>query len=97
MFDFQHKENFEKNLSILIKQFNQFIKKCLFPKSIKLEKNSLASTCRNCGKVNRLLAILKKCNIETYPVTTGIAVAFKYPDAATRILASKVTGILQRC
>ena len=25
------------------------------------------------------------------------SVAFKYPDAATRILASKVTGILQRC
>ena len=37
------KNTFEKNLSILIKQFNQFIKKCLFPKSIKLEKNSLAS------------------------------------------------------
>ena len=62
-------EQMDSDLSLI----HIFIEKCLFPKSIKLEKNSLASTCRNCGKVNRLLAILKKCNIETYPVTTGIA------------------------
>ena len=57
------------------------------------EKYSLASSCCNCGKLNWIFVILKKCNIKTHSVSSSIAVTLKNTNAATRSSTSKVTGI----